>query len=117
MNAEDSSIAVALERQGASHREQTKMEISPIPGIRNQPTIRPKETFLGLPEVFEVEYSSRTGDETYSPAGTGPGSGYEEDEFTEEEDELEDREDEPEAEPETRPKTAATGNGPVNYFA
>jgi len=47
--------------------------------------VKPRETVLGMPGVFEVEYSSRTDDETYSPSSTKAASGAEEDEGDEEE--------------------------------
>jgi len=56
------------------------MEISPIPGIRIAPAIRSKEADLGLTDVYEVERSTRTGDETYTPSGARAASGYEDDE-------------------------------------
>jgi hypothetical protein len=102
--------------QEPSNRNQAKMEISPIIGVRNEPAIRPKETFLGLPGVFEVEYSSRTGDETYSPSNSKAASGYEDDEDEDEEDVYEHLEDDEEP----RPKVHVARDGqdrPVSYFA
>jgi hypothetical protein len=61
------------------------MEISPVSGVRIAPMAKTRDTFLGMPEVFEVEYSSRTGDETYSPSTPKAASGAEEDEEDEEE--------------------------------
>jgi hypothetical protein len=67
------------------------MEIAPIPGIRALPRIAPKQADLGLMDVFQIENTSRTGDETYSPSGAKADSGVEEDdEFILQEDELED---------------------------
>jgi len=54
------------------------MEISPIAAIRIAPTFRSRETDLGLTDVFEIENSSRTGDETYSPSGGKAAGGSEE---------------------------------------
>jgi len=56
------------------------MEISPISAVRLAPAFRSRETDLGLTDVFEVESSSRIGDETYSPGGEGAASGYDGDE-------------------------------------
>ncbi len=66
-------------------RELTIMEISPVSGVRIASMVRSRETVLGMPGVFEVEYSSRTEDESYSPASTKAASGAEEDEDGEEE--------------------------------
>jgi len=56
------------------------MEISPISAVRLAPAFRSRETDLGLTDVFDVESSSRIGDETYSPGGEGAASGFEDDE-------------------------------------
>jgi hypothetical protein len=66
------------------------MEISPVPGIRAVPAVQSKAAAFGLPAVFETEYLSRTGDETYSPTNGNPAGG-DEDAFDEplEEDENE----------------------------
>ena len=64
------------------------MEISPVAAVRIVPTVRPKEADLGLPGIFEIEYSSRTGDETYSPSAAKAASGYEDDECGDPEDEF-----------------------------
>jgi hypothetical protein len=90
------------------------MEISPIIGIRSAPALSSKETFLGLPGIFEIEYSSRTGDETYSPGDGKPASGYEDDE--DKEDAYEHLEDDEEP----APGVLATHHGQagsVSYFA
>jgi hypothetical protein len=84
------------------------MEISPISAVRIAPMIRSKETDLGLTDVYEVERSSRTGDETYSPSGANASSGFED-----EEDTLDDLEEEPDA----PLKVKAITNRQVNYFA
>jgi hypothetical protein len=83
------------------------MEIGPIPGVRIAPMIRSKVTDLGLTDVYEIERSSRTGDETYSPSGSKAATGFEDDE-----DKFDDLEDGAEAT--TKGKAA---DGPVNYFA
>ncbi|MGA2888242.1 MAG: hypothetical protein ABSE51_09350 [Terracidiphilus sp.] len=83
------------------------MEISPIPGIRIAPSIRSKEADLGLTDVFEVEHSTRTGDETYTPSGAKAASGYEDDE-----DKYDDSEDE-----EGESKVQPAGDGQISRFA
>ncbi|MFY9854972.1 MAG: hypothetical protein WAK26_13940 [Terracidiphilus sp.] len=70
--------------------------------------VRPREAYLGLTDVFEVERSSSTGDETYSPGEAKAASGFEDDEDTF--DELEDDLDE---ESTGRPPE----NGKINRFA
>ncbi len=70
------------------------MEISPIPGIRIAPLVRSQVTDLGLTDVYEIERSSRTGDETYTPSGVKAATGFEDDE-----DKFDDLGDEEEAEP------------------
>jgi hypothetical protein len=66
-------------------QERTTMEISPVAGVRIAPMVKSRDANLGMLGVFEVEYSSRTGDETYSPSSTKAASGAEEDEDDEEE--------------------------------
>ena len=56
--------------------------------VRIAPMVRYRETDLGLTDVVEIERSSRTGDETYSPSGARAATGFEEDE--EGDDDLED---------------------------
>jgi hypothetical protein len=56
------------------------MEIAPVANVRIAPMIRSQVTDLGLTDVYEVERSTRTGDETYSPSAARAASGYEEDE-------------------------------------
>jgi hypothetical protein len=84
------------------------MEISPVAGVRIAPMVRSKESDLGLTDVFEIERSSRTGDETYSPSGTKPATGFEDDE-----EEFDDLEDGVEAKLRARP----AGNGQIDYLA
>ena len=81
------------------------MEISPVAGVRIAPMIQSKVTDLGLTDVYEIERSSRTGDETYSPSGTKAASGFEDDE-----DKNEDLED-------AEPKTQPDGSGQISRFA
>jgi hypothetical protein len=84
------------------------MDISPVSGVRIAPALRPIQADLGLTDVYEIERSSRTGDETYSPSGTKAATGFEDDE-----DEYNAQEDEPEAESVAPP----AANGQINYFA
>jgi len=84
------------------------MEISPVAGVRIAPMVRPREADLGLTDVYEVERSSRTGDETYSPSATRAASGFEDDEDTNSE--LEDNLDE-------EPKGRLVRDGKISRFA
>ncbi|MGA3008934.1 MAG: hypothetical protein ABSD72_01605 [Terracidiphilus sp.] len=84
------------------------MEISPVAGIRIAPMVRPREADLGLTDIYQVERSSRTGDETYSPSVAKAASGFEDDEDTL--DELED-----DVDAESRPQS--TRDGKVSRFA
>jgi hypothetical protein len=103
------------------------MEIGPVSGVCIAPAVRPKESFLGLTDVREVERTSRTDDETYSPSGAKAATGFEEDEGREEgqeedKNEYDELEDAPGEEPEelpavkSRPQTDG-GNRQVDYFA
>jgi hypothetical protein len=58
------------------------MEIGPVTSVRIAPMVRPREADLGLTDVYEVERSFRTGDETYSPSVTKAASRFEDDEDT-----------------------------------
>jgi hypothetical protein len=84
------------------------MEISPVAAVRIAPMVRPREADLGLTDVYEVERSSRCGDETYSPSVTKAASGFEDDEDTF---------DEPEEDPEAEPRVRPTEHGKINRFA
>jgi hypothetical protein len=88
------------------------MEISPISGVRIAPMIRSKETDLGLTDVYEIERSSRTDDETYSPSLTRAASGIEDDEesFENPDESLDD-------DLETVPKGRVAAKRRVNYLA
>lgn len=79
------------------------MEIGPVASVRIAPMIRSRVTDLGLTDVYEIERSTRTGDETYSPSGARSASGYEEDE-----DKYGDPED-------TELKAQNTGKRAINY--
>ena len=84
------------------------MEIGPVAGVRIVPIIRRKEADLGLTDVYEVERSTRNGDEIYIPSGTKATSGFED-----EEDKYEELEEDLDAEPNVRPP----GNSKINRFA
>jgi hypothetical protein len=86
------SFSAPINRQSEFlNREQTKMEIGPVTAVRIAPSVRPREADLGLTDVYEVERSTRIGDETYIPNAAKAASGFEEDEdeFDELADELE----------------------------
>ena len=90
------------------------MEISPISVVRITPMIRSKETDLGLTDVFEIERSSRSGDETYSPSGGKAASGSEDDENTA------GNEQEADSEAEAKPKAEESqdgATGKISIFA
>jgi hypothetical protein len=90
------------------------MEISPISVARIAPMIRSKQTDLGLTDVFEIDRSSRNGDETYSPGGDKAASGFEDDEKT-----ADDRA-ESESEPDDKPdanEISDGGTGEISIFA
>ena len=88
------------------------MEISPISVVRIAPVIRSKQNDLGLTDIFEIERSSRSDDETYTPGGNKAASGFEDDE-----DQAEEQE---ETADEANPEEAADSSGEpgaLNYFA
>ena len=67
-----------------------------------------------MTDVFEIEGSSRTGDETYSPGGNRAASGYEEDEDKAEEVEESD------SEAEVKAKALKSSDGEtreISFFA
>ena len=84
------------------------MEIGPVASVRIAPMIRPREADLGMTDVYEVERTTRTGDEIYIPSGTKAASGFED-----EEDKYDELEDELDGEPRARP----VGNGKISRFA
>jgi hypothetical protein len=105
---------IGVSTEEFSRREEAKMEIGPISGVRMVPTFRSRETELGLTDVFEVERSSRTGDETYSPAGNQAASGFEDDE-----DKASDQE-ESDPEAEAKPKAVKSSDDvkqEISFFA
>ncbi|MFZ1083492.1 MAG: hypothetical protein WAN35_00855 [Terracidiphilus sp.] len=63
------------------------MEIAPVASVRLAPMVRSKVTDLGLTDIYEVERSSRSADETYTPHNSKAASGFEDDAFSEPEDE------------------------------
>jgi hypothetical protein len=66
---------------------ETKMEIAPVASVRLAPMLRTRDTDLGLTDIYEVERSTRSGDETYTPHNSKAASGFEDDVFGESEDE------------------------------
>jgi len=98
--------------RGSSPAEHTTMEIGPVASIRIAPMIRPREADLGLTDVYEVERSTRSGDETYSPSGAKAASGFEDDE-----DKYDESEDKDEDEDDTEPRVRPAGIGKINRFA
>jgi hypothetical protein len=94
--------------RGSSEGELTKMEIGPVAGVRIVPMVRRIEADLGLTDVYEVERSTRNGDEIYIPSGTKATSGFEDDE-----DKYEELEDDLDAELKMRPQS----NSKISRFA
>jgi hypothetical protein len=84
------------------------MEIGPVASVRIPTAVRPREADLGLTDVYEIERSTRSGDEIYTPSGARAASGYEDDE-----DNYDDLEEGLESEPRMRP----AGNGQISRFA
>jgi hypothetical protein len=91
------------------------MEISPVAAVRLTPTLRTKETDLGLTDVYEIERSSRTGDETYTPSGSKAAAGGEEDD-----EQLDEYDDEPLDDldaPEAKVRPIIAGESQISRFA
>lgn len=84
------------------------MEIGPVTGVRITPIVRPKVAELGTTDVYEVERSTRNGDEIYIPSSTKAASGFEDDE-----DKYDELEEDTDAEPKVRPP----GIGKISRFA
>ncbi len=59
------------------------MEIAPVASVRLTPMMRSKVTDLGLTDVYEVERSTRSRDETYTPHTSKAASGFEDEAFGE----------------------------------
>lgn len=57
------------------------MEISPVASVRLAPMVRSKATDLGLTDIYEIEHSTRSRDETYTPHTSKAASGIEDDEY------------------------------------
>jgi hypothetical protein len=86
------------------------MEISPVSGVRIAPMVKSREDVLGMSGVFEVEYSSRTDEESYWRSSTKPASGAE----------GEGDEEEAGEEGESEPQVQAIEGSPkrkISYFA
>ena len=56
------------------------MEISPIAGIRAMPVMKVPPANSGLSKVFDIENSSKPGDDSYSGSGKKAAGGREDDE-------------------------------------
>jgi hypothetical protein len=82
------------------------MEISPVSAVKLPSVIRQAESDLGLTDVGESARSSRMGDETYEPSGVKAASGFEDDDY--EQDEMADEIDE---------NGRVTNRRRVNYLA
>ncbi len=84
------------------------MEIGPVARVSIAPMVRPKEAYLGITDVSEVEHITQSGDEIYIPSGTKATSGFEDDE---------DKYDELEDELDAEFKVRSAGNGKISRFA
>jgi hypothetical protein len=62
---------------------ETKMEIAPVASVRLTPMVRSKVTDLGLTDIYEVERTTRSADETYTPHHSKAASGFEDEAFSE----------------------------------
>jgi hypothetical protein len=84
------------------------MEISPIPGIRSMPVVKAPPVYSDLSRVFDIENSSKPGDDTYSGSGKKSSGGQDdENENLEESREVESPAPVPDDEPSAQ----------INYFA
>jgi hypothetical protein len=90
------------------------MEISPVDSVRLVPMVSSRITDLGLTDVYDIERSSRIGDETYSPSGQKEAAGSENDEDAPD---GEDMYDDSEEEIEPEPKVPPVAKGEVDYVA
>jgi hypothetical protein len=84
------------------------MEIGPVTGVRIIPMVRPKEDDLGMTDVYEVERTTRTGDEIYIPSDAKAAGGFED-----EEDKYEELEEEIDIETKVKP----AGTSKISRFA
>jgi hypothetical protein len=90
------------------------MEISPVDAVRMVPMVKSRITDLGLTDVYDIERSSRIGDETYSPSGQKEAAGAESDEDAQD---VADTYDDSEEGTEAEPKVPPAANGQVDYVA
>jgi hypothetical protein len=92
------------------------MEISPVDSVRLVPMVSSRITDLGLMDVYDIERSSRIGDETYSPSGQKEkaAAGAENDEDSQD---AEDTYDDSEEDAEAEPKVPPAANGQIDYVA
>jgi phosphopantothenoylcysteine synthetase/decarboxylase len=90
------------------------MDISPVAGVRIAPMVRPKESELGMTDVYQVERTTRTGEDEYLPNKTKAATGFED-----ENDEYEDLDDDSavEDDADTERKVRPAARGQVDYFA
>ena len=84
------------------------MEISPITGIRALPVVKVPPADAGLSKVFDIENSSKPGDDSYSGNRKKAAGG--------EDDEDEEIEEESDNESSAEPERAVTVTQ-INYFA
>jgi hypothetical protein len=89
-------------------QEQRSMEIGPVASVRISPMVRPIQADLGVTDVYEVERTTRNGDEIYIPSGTKATSGFEDDE---------DKYEELEEELDVESRVRTPGNGKISRFA
>jgi|WetSurMetagenome_2_1015567.scaffolds.fasta_scaffold85830_2 hypothetical protein len=93
------------------------MEIGPVTNVRLVPTVKSRETDLGMTDVDDVERLSRIGDETYTPSGAKSETDSEDEEDKYEEEDLSDDLEEDEEDTETKPTALPAGNSQINYVA
>ena len=89
------------------------MEIGPITNVRPWPAPQSQAPELELPAVFQIEYSSRTGDETYSPNRGKSAAGDDEDQ---QEEETTDSSGDTPSEP-AMPSSGPRLGSQINFFA
>ena len=83
---------------------ETKMEIAPVASVRLAPMLRYKVTDLGLTDIYEVERSTRSADETYTPHNSKAASGFEDEAYNDPEDDQ------------SAPRRSENGQIKINYF-
>jgi hypothetical protein len=59
------------------------MEISPIPGIRALPMVKPRPLDAELSAVFDIEHSAGASDDTYSGTGKRTAGGQDDNDDSE----------------------------------